>query len=100
MMDIKNVLSYLYGHAAQCRDRQALAKAAGKPDAEAAYTWAALQIEECLEVKLPPKKVKVRLSDEVVSNPNFDKADGNSRCCNNEKRNMNGGCDNCGDPSF
>lgn len=21
-------------------------------------------------------------------------------CCNNEKRNMDGGCDNCGDPSI
>lgn len=21
-------------------------------------------------------------------------------CCNNERRNMNGGCDNCGDPSY
>ena len=23
-----------------------------------------------------------------------------SSCCKNEQRNMNGGCDNCGDPSF
>lgn len=21
-------------------------------------------------------------------------------CCDNERRNMNGGCDNCGDPSY
>ena len=43
---------------------------------------------------MDPKHIKAK------TNPNFDRRDFDSSCCDNEKRNMNGGCDNCGDPSF
>ena len=36
----------------------------------------------------------------VVRNPDFDRKDGSSRCCNNEKRTSNGGCASCGDSCF
>lgn len=48
--------------------------------------WAALQRSD-FDTQMPPH-------EDTRMPPRED------ACCDNERRNMNGGCDNCGDPCF
>ena len=40
------------------------------------------------------------LADKYEAEGNYERAAMIRPCCPNEKRNMNGGCDSCGDPCF
>lgn len=43
-------------------------------------------------------EISITGADETMHLKGIEKR--NNKCCPNEKRNMNGGCINCGDPSY